>query len=572
MSREEVVGGLTRAGAMFEVGEADVRGASMRVWVNAPATLRDVLEGTRSHGSRDFLVYGDERITFSEHLGLVAGLARWLAEARGVGKGDRVAIGMRNYPEWIVTFWATQALGAVAVPLNAWWTAAELRYALDDSGATLAVVDGERHARMRDDLVALGIPALVVRHDGDLGGHDAHWADVTSGLDLTAPMPDVGVDPEDDATIVYTSGTTGEPKGAVGSHRNHASTFFNTAFAGAVGIAMAKAAGGSASSGTTPSYAPCSLMTYPFFHLGGLNTIYISTGFGVKTVLQYKWDIEDALALIERERVTSLAAVPKLLRELLGSPLLDEHDVSSLGTLGSGGAPVPPDLVDRIDRTFDKGVSPSNGYGLTETTGAVTITSGHEYVARATSVGEPFPVTEVRVVDPATGDDQAPGAVGELWFRGPTVSRGYWNKPGATADAFTDGWFHTGDLGRLDDDGNVYVVDRLKDVIIRGGENVYCAEVEAALFEHPAVADVAVVGVPHPELGEEVAAVVVPAEGAAPSVDDLRDHVASRLAYFKVPAHVIVRTEPLPRNATGKVLKRDLRHELADEGRDTLAP
>jgi long-chain acyl-CoA synthetase len=563
MSREEVVAGLTRAGAMFEVGEADVRGAPTRVWVNAPATLRDVLEGTRSHGARDFLVYGDERITFAEHLALVAGLARWLAEARGVGKGDRVAIGMRNYPEWIVTFWATQALGAVAVPLNAWWTAPELRYALDDSGATLAVVDGERHARMRDDLVALGIPALVVRHDGDVGRHGARWAEVAAGLDPTAPMPDVHIDPDDDATIVYTSGTTGEPKGAVGSHRNHASTFFNTAFAGAVGIALAKAADGSASAGTKASYPPCSLLTYPFFHIGGLNTIYISTGFGVKTVLQYKWDIEDALALIERERVTSLAAVPKLLRELLGSPLLADHDVSSLGTLGSGGAPVPPDLVDRIDRTFDKGVSPSNGYGLTETTGAVTITSGREYVARATSVGEPFPVTEVRVVDPATGDAQAPGAVGELWFRGPTVSRGYWNKPGATAHAFTDGWFHTGDLGHLDDDGNVYVVDRLKDVIIRGGENVYCAEVEAALFEHPAVADVAVVGVPHAELGEEVAAVVVLSEGAALSVDDLRDHVAARLAYFKVPAHVIFRTEPLPRNATGKVLKRDLRHELA---------
>jgi long-chain acyl-CoA synthetase len=559
MDDDAVIGRLTGPGGPFEVGEASVGGRDVRVWAKAPASLRDLLLGTARHGDRDFLVYRDERLTFGEHLALVAGLAGWLAAERGIGKGDRIAIGMRNYPEWVVAFWATQVLGAVAVPLNAWWTGPELRYALEDSGAALAFLDGERLERVADDLSRLGLPAVVVRHDGVVPAGAVHWSDVTSTLARAAPMPSVALDPDDDATIVYTSGTTGEPKGAVGSHRNHVSTFLNTAFSGALGAAVAKAASRQAK----PSYPPCSLLTYPFFHIGGLNTLYISTGFGVKSVLLYKWDVAEVLAVIERERVTSLAAVPKLLRELLGSPVLHRHDVSSLGSLASGGAPVPPDLVDRIDTTFKRSVSPSNGYGLTETTGAVTLNVGRAYVDRSDSVGVPLPVTDVRVVDPATGADVAPGAVGELWFHGPTVSPGYWNKPAATAESFVDGWFRTGDLGHLDADGYVFVDDRLKDVIIRGGENVYCAEVEAVLFEHPAVGDVAVVGLPHPELGEEVAAVVVPADGTDPTVAELQAHVAERLAYFKVPAHVVVRTEPLPRNATGKVLKRELRAELA---------
>jgi long-chain acyl-CoA synthetase len=291
--------------------------------------------------------------------------------------------------------------------------------------------------------------------------------------------------------------------------------------------------------------------------------VYTSTGFGVKLVLQYKWDLEQALELVERERVTSFAAVPTILRQVLESPRLGEHDLSSLGTVTSGGAPVPPDLVRRVEELFATTVVPTNGYGLTETTSAVAVNRGAEYVARPNSVGRPMAVVDVRVVDPLTGDDQPVGATGELWFRGPSIVRGYWNKPEATSEAFTDGWFHSGDLGFVDDESFVSVVDRLKDVVIRGGENVYCVEVEAVLFEHPAVADVAVVGVPHRELGEQVAAVVHLEAGATTSVAELREHVAARLARFKVPEIVSFRDEPLPRTATGKVLKRDLRDELA---------
>lgn len=560
-----IVDRLIGPGGPFEIGEATIGGRVTPVWRTAPSDLRELLLRTARFDEREVLVYEDERWTFAGQLQDVASLATWLAAERGVGAGDRIAIGMRNYPEFVLTFWAAHALGAVVVPLNAWWTAPELRYALDDSAPVLAVLDGERYARVADDLLALALPAVVVRHDGPIGAADVHWADVRAALDPAATMPDGPIDPDDPATILYTSGTTGEPKGAVGTHRNHVSTYFNTAFNGALGVAVAKAAAEGQSGrgdGAAPprsSRPPSALLTYPFFHIGGLNALCINTAFGVKSVLQYKWDTEEVLATIEREQVTRLAAVPTLLRALLESPLLAQYDTSSLESLASGGAPVPPDLVDRIDQ---RGAAPSNGYGLTETTGAVTINVGRDYVAHADSVGRPFPVTSIRVVDPPTGEEVAPGAVGELCFAGPTVVQGYWNKPAATAASFVDGWFHSGDLGYVDDEGFAYVVDRLKDVIIRGGENIYSAEIEAVLFEHPDVGDVAVIGVPHDSLGEEVCAVVVAKPGTDPSVDALRDHVAARLAYFKVPTQFAFRTAELPRNATGKVLKRELRDEL----------
>jgi long-chain acyl-CoA synthetase len=558
VNRNEAFAELTKPGAPFEITDAEVNGLPMRVWAKAPSTLGSLLDGTAKHGDQEFIIYQDERYTFADHRELVAGFAHWLASERGVVKGDRIVIGMRNFPEWIVAFWAAQVLGAVAVPLNAWWTAPELRYAVEDCGASFAVVDGERYERMATDLTDLAVPAVVVRHHGLVLGTSVHWADAASAFDQAAPMPNVAIDPDDDATILYTSGTTGRPKGAVGTHRNHVTNFLNTAFSATVDAMVAVRPRAQ----PLPSSPPCSLMTYPFFHIGGLTTLYISAGFRVKMVLQYKWDLEEALKLVERERVTGLSAVPTLLRQVLDSPLIERYDVSSLTTLGSGGAPVPPDLVDRVDRQFASSVSPSNGYGLTETTSAVTLNRGQDYVLRPTSVGRPFPVVDVAVVDPESGTWLGPGAVGELWFRGPNVVRGYWNRPEATAEAFTDGWFHSGDLGSVDDEGFVSVVDRLKDVVIRAGENVYCTEVEAALFVHPAVADVAVVGIPHAELGEEVAAVVQLKDDGAVSATELRDYVAARLAYFKVPTHIVFRTEPLPRTASGKVLKRELRDQL----------
>jgi acyl-CoA synthetase (AMP-forming)/AMP-acid ligase II len=304
------------------------------------------------------------------------------------------------------------------------------------------------------------------------------------------------------------------------------------------------------------------MTTFPIFHIAGQTGMQFSALSGLKLVLLYRWDTAEALDMIERERVGTLAAVPKTVRRFLESPELARRDVSSLIGLASGGAPVPPDLITRIDGQFASAVAPANGYGLTETTSAVVVNSAEEYVQHPDSVGRAVPGADLRVVDPVSGADVESREVGELWVRGPNVVRGYWNKPKETAESFTDGWFHTGDLGYVDDQGLVYVVDRLKDVVIRGGENVYCAEVEAVLFEHPAVDDVAVVGLPDELLGEEVAAIVNVKPGATLEAEDLRAHAAGRLARFKVPGAIVFRPEPLPRTATGKVLKRELREEV----------
>lgn len=562
MGRDDAVAELTAEGAPFEIVETVVDGVPMRVFANAPSSLRAILESTRAFATRDFVVFRDERYTFAAHLQIVAGLAGWLHRVHGVEKGDRVALGMRNYPEWLFTFWATQALGAVVVPLNAWWSGPELEYAVRDSGARVVVVDGERLERLAEQLPGLDLAALIVtRHGSELPDGAVRWEDILSGLDQEqgAALPTVDIAPDDDATILYTSGTTGAPKGAIGTHRNHVTNFMNTALLGAIGALMATGTTQPAPGAPTPA----ALQTFPFFHIGGLSGLYIYTGFGGKLVLQYKWDLEEALQLIERERIVALAAVPTIVRQILESPLTDQYDLSSVGGISSGGAPVPPDLIARIDEMFTSRVSPANGYGLTETTSAVVINAGAEYVGKANSVGRPVIVADVRVVEPASGEDQPRGSIGELWFRGPNIVRGYWNKSEATAAAFTDGWFHTGDLGYVDEDGFVFVVDRMKDVVIRAGENVYCAEVESVLFEHPGVGDVAIIGLPHRELGEEVAAVVQRKPGVEVSAAALQAHVAHRLARFKVPAHVFFQEDPLPRTATGKVLKRDLREALA---------
>jgi long-chain acyl-CoA synthetase len=289
--------------------------------------------------------------------------------------------------------------------------------------------------------------------------------------------------------------------------------------------------------------------------------MYMATTTGAKLVTLYKWDVDRAIDVLATERITSTAMVPMLLRELLDSPRLETLDAQALAAISSGGAPVPPDLIRRIERQFESRVAPGNGYGLTETTSAVVINFGQDYFEHPDSIGRPVIGAEVRIVGD-DGEEVPVGEIGELWVRGPNVVLGYWNKPEATAEAFTDGWFHSGDLARRDADGLLYVVDRLKDVVIRGGENVYCAEVEAVLYEHPAVLDVAIVGLPHEQYGEEVTAVVQLRPGADADVAELQRFVAERLARFKVPSRVFLRAEPLPRTATGKVLKRELRAAL----------
>ncbi|MFR9732164.1 class I adenylate-forming enzyme family protein [Saccharopolyspora sp. MS10] len=547
--RERLLAELTGPGGDFELVEREVRGIPMRVYATGPRTLREVLLSTAAHGDADYLVHGDQRWTFAEHLRVATGLAHALLADFGLRRGDRVAIAMRNYPEWAPVFWAVQAAGLVAVPLNAWWTGPELRFALEDSGARVLFADAERVAELAPGFGELEV--VQVRGDSPPEGVRC-WAELLASLDGEAVLPEVAVDPEDDSTIMYTSGTTGRPKGAVATHRNHCTNLWNMA----LGRAAALAADGQEPGPEAPVSV---LLTFPIFHIAGLSGMCSATLAGAKVVTMHRWDAAEAIRLVRTERLTTIAGVPTVLRDLARAA---EADLPSVTTVNMGGAPIPPDLVHLVRTAFAPDVAPGNGYGLTETTSAVVNNTGAEYVTHPDAVGRCVPGADLRVVDPATGEEVGPGEVGELWFRGPNVVRGYWNDPGATAEAFVDGWFRTGDLGHVTD-GWVHVVDRIKDIVIRGGENVYCAEVEAALFEHPAVADAAVLGLPHRELGEQVAAVVRLHRDAEVDADELRAHVGERLAAFKIPDHVFLRSGPLPRTGTGKVLKRDLRRDLA---------
>ena len=583
---------LTAPGQIFEMGTATIRGQELRIWKHAPPSLRSILELSRGHGVKDFLVYEDERMTFGEHFTTAATMAARLVEL-GIDRGDRVAIAMRNLPEWVLAFWSGIAAGGVAVPLNAWWTGDELAYGLADSSASVLFCDIERLARLAPHLEGahtLRVIVVVDAHRGATGLdvvdhgvghvhlHDTELGDIAFGTAAAVrffdellgdvaddvALPEIDVDPEDDATIFYTSGTTGRPKGAVGTHRNACTNLMNLAFI-AQRAQLRFSDPDAPPSGNQNSF----LLSVPLFHATGcLASMVVNTAAGGKLVMMHHFDPERALELIEREQVTSFGGVPTMALQILDAPSFATRDTSSVRSVAYGGAPAPPELVKRIKAAFPDG-QPGNGYGLTETSAATSMNTGPDYVARPDSVGTPVPVTDVAVgpedyvgTAPAPDRPRGPEVTGELWVRGPQVVRGYWNRPEETALVFTEGWLHTGDVARVDDEGFIYIVDRAKDVIIRGGENVYSVEVEAALFEHPDVADVAVSGVPHATLGEEVGAVVVPRDGRVIDEDELRGYVSARLARYNVPTRIWVRDGHLPRNPAGKVLKRRLRDEL----------
>ncbi|GAA3563346.1 class I adenylate-forming enzyme family protein [Nonomuraea rosea] len=548
LSHAQAQAQLTGPGQLFEIEEIGDTG--VRTWKHAPAHFRALLEMSRFHGDKVFLVYEDEHITFEDLFRRAATLANRLVDEYGVRKGDRVAVAMRNYPEWVVSFAATLATGAIAVPLNAWWTEAELTYGVRDSGAKVLIADGERAVR----LASTGVPLIVARGEAPEGARA--FEDVLGEVSADVKLPDVELSPEDPATIFYTSGTTGNPKGALGSHRNLGQSPMTVAY----GLMRATAMAGkdiAAAAGTRR----ITLLTVPLFHVTGCFSGMTTTMFsGGGLVLMYKWDPEQALRLIERERVSAMIGVPTNAWQLMSHPDFGKYDLSSLTTLGYGGAPAPPKLLERITTNLPNR-APSNGYGMTETTALAIGNGGAEYQAKPDSIGLPTAVVDVRVVDPM-GAELPPGEVGELCVRGPNVILGYWNKPEATAQTFVGGWLHTGDLAKIDDEGFVYIVDRAKDMVIRGGENVYCAEVEAALFEHPAVDDAAVIGVPHDELGEEVGAVIRLAPGQSVTTEELRTFLTDRIAKFKIPVRVWFREGELPRNPGGKILKTHLRREV----------
>ena len=565
---------LTAPGAPFEMEEIVIRGVPTRTWKNAAPTLRAVVEASTAFGDRIFLVHEDERVSYEAFHRAVAALA-WTFASEGVVKGDRVALVMRNLPEWPVAFYAAASLGAIVTPLNAWWTAPELEYGLTDSGAKIAVLDAERLERLAEHLPRcphlerVYVARLAEENSNpsvtkleDAIGLPRDWA----GLPLE-PLPDVAIAPDDDATIFYTSGTTGKPKGALASQRNINANIMASGCAGARAFLRR---------GETPP-APdpdasqrAMLLSVPFFHATGCFAILNpSLASGAKVVMMRRWDPVRAFELIERERVNLAGGVPTIAWQLIEHPLRANYDLSSLESVSYGGAPSAPELVRKIRETFPNS-QPGNGWGMTETSATATTHAAEDYEHRPDSCGPAVPVTDLKIMT-VDGDRELPvGEVGELWCKGPQVVRGYWNKPEDTAKTFVDGWVKTGDLARLDDEGFCFIIDRAKDMLIRGGENIYCIEVENVLYDHPAVMDAALVGIPHRTLGEEPGAVVTLKPGAEATENDLRAFVAERLAAFKVPVRVIFWPETLPRNANGKILKADLRKLFVDEG--SIAP
>lgn len=557
-TRAEATATMISTGSPFELESVNVHGHLLDCFKNAPTSLRSIWESAAERGDDVYFIYNDEQLTYGAADQQVRALATWML-AKGITKGDRVAVGMRNYPEFAMAFWAIQSIGAVMVSLNAWWIGEELKYALSDSGAIAAIVDGERFERLTPEMrTELGISHVVVARSENCDGATP-WAEATK--DQNAVVPPVDIHPEDDATILYTSGTTGFPKGAAGSHRNYITNVWNALFN--VGVASVMA-GAAVPDPNGPRAHATGLATFPFFHIAGLCGMINSTNNGATIVTQFKWDATDALRLVEKYKINSLGGVPTVVRSFLEHPDRDNYDLSSIVAISQGGAPVAPDTIARIEGDFAGKVNPGNGYGLTETTAAVIGNSGENYFAKKESVGLPYVGTKVRILD-EDGRDVPQGSIGEVCVYGPNNVRGYWNKPAETAKAFVDGWFHTGDAGYIDEDGFIYVVDRIKDMVLRGGENVYCVEVETVLFEHDAVRDCAVIGLPHPKLGEEVAAVLVAANGFDHNhTDEVIAYLSSRLAAFKVPSKVFWHPEELPRNATGKVLKKDLREVYAN--------
>ncbi|MEQ1607521.1 MAG: class I adenylate-forming enzyme family protein [Hyphomonadaceae bacterium] len=559
---------MTAPGARFELEDKLIDGVELRTYRNAPQSLRACILNSKAWDAREFIVYQDERVTFSAHYKAVVNLATKLRDEFGVRKGDRVAIVMRNYPEWPVAFFAPLVIGAISTPLNSWWTGEELEYALSDSGATIVIVDSEKLERIAEHLPKLGqLKQIIVARGGEdeadprivslekLVGPAKSWAALRD-----APMPDADVGPDDDATIMYTSGTTGKPKGALATHRAIISNVFNSQACQARHFIRQ----GMAPPVRDPKIdAPrIALLAIPYFHAtGAFSTLVPALINADKIVTMYKWDPVEALEIIQRERITTIGGVPAIAWQVLEHPERDKYDLSSIQFVAYGGAPSAPELVSTIKRRFPNGLA-SNGWGMTETCASSSVNFGKDYELRPDSCGAPGPAMDFRVVG-AKGETLKPNEVGELWVKGPNNCKAYWNKPEATAKTFIDGWVVTGDVGRIDEDGFVFLLDRAKDMLIRGGENIYSIEVENALYDHTAIMDAAIVGIPHRVLGEEVGAVVQVKPEMEVSVDELRRFIAGKLAAFKVPVEIQIQREPLPRNASGKIMKSDLRTRFA---------
>jgi long-chain acyl-CoA synthetase len=558
MSRPQAIAQLTAKGQPFELEEAVINGRSLRVFTQAPRSLRALFEAAAT--PLPFLAYEDERYTFAQAWAQAARIAHVLVHECGVKPGDRVAIAMRNYPEWMLAFMAITSLGAIAVAMNAHWQADELQHALLDGDARCILADQERLDRLA---LCAGLPAglsvLAVRPSKPLpqGGLKVQGLAERVAALGDVPMPAAELAPDDLAIMLFTSGSTGHPKGVPSSHRNVLSALLSWELDRAIGEAVAGI------EPPVPAEQPGTLLAVPLFHVTGLHASFlVSFRLQRRLVSMYRWEPEAAARLIDAHRLTTVVVPSAMSGDLVRVAQSGQHDLSTLQYVGGGGAARPPEQVRQIRASFPQAL-PNIGWGMTETNAIGTGTGGEEYLGRPASSGRCSLVLNIKVVDDA-GHALPPGQRGELLVRGTSVFAGYWNRPEANAQAFVGDWFRTGDVATLDEDGFLYIVDRIKDLIIRGGENIGCGQVEAALLMHPKVREATVYAVPDERLGEEVGATVY-LEADAPDDDALREFLSAHLARFELPRFIRRVHQPLPRTPSGKVLKREIRAQaLAD--------
>ncbi|HEY5646911.1 MAG TPA: class I adenylate-forming enzyme family protein [Pseudomonadales bacterium] len=550
-TRAEAIATLTAPGQPYELETVPQYGVPCRAFKNAPRSLRKLYEETRS--DLRFVAYEGENYTFEDIWQRSSALASALVEAFGVRKGDRVAISMRNYPEWIIAFEAATSIGAIAVAMNALWQPEEMEYGLRNCGARVLLADQERLDRLALAEPVHGLSVIAVRPDKPLAAGVQSFEDILDRFAGTA-MPEADIAPEDDAIIFYTSGSTGHPKGVVSCHRSVLSSLYSWELDARCAALVAGV------EPAVPETQPATLLAVPLFHATGSHAVYLmSYRQQRRLVSMYKWDVAKAAALIEAEQISSVVAPSAMTGDLVAFAAREGRPLDSLVAVGGGGAARAPEQVRRIEQTFAKAL-PNTGWGMTETNAIGTGIGGQDYLDHPASSGRASAVVDLRIVNEA-GKELPPGQRGELQVRGISVFRGYWERPDADAESFVERWLRTGDVAYLDDEGYLYIVDRIKDLVIRGGENIGCGAVEAALLEHPLVLEASVYAVPDERLGEEVGATVY--TSGPVSDDELRAFLAPHLAAFEIPRYILFSDEPLPRTASGKILKRQLREEAA---------
>ena len=554
--RLDLVKEITKEG-MLELEKASIRGNEYNVFKQGPKNLRDYYQLGLLHGDWTHIVYEDERYQFADTLKYSYQLANTLQSKFNIQKGDKVAFSMRNYPEWMFSYIAATSIGAIVVPLNSWWKGDELEYGITNSDAKIFIGDEERLDRIKGKMS--DIPRIAVRSQKSEYLENDFYKLIEDAPSELVNL--VNIDPEDDASIMYTSGSTGYPKGVVLTHRGITFAPFYWVLLTTIGKqALADEPVSLEEEMAAENAQGATLMAVPLFHVTGSHAIFLlSIPVGRKTVLMYKWDAEKALDTIEKEKISAFTGVPTMSAEMVEAQIKNPRDVSSLKDLLGGGAPRPPEQV-RMQKKHMPGASPGIGYGLTETNALGANNNGDTYVEKPSSTGFPLPLLmDLRVIDD-NGNVLNENENGEVCIKSAATFRCYWKNQEATDECLdSEGWFKTGDIGFIDEDGFLFINDRKKDMVIRGGENIACPEVEAAIAEHPAVLEASVFGVPDARLGEILATNVCIREEGSLDAIELSGFLADKLANFKVPAHFWFQVEKLPRIASGKIAKKDMR-------------